>query len=217
MQANSGFFGGLITRDQPRSRSPAQLTLMISKRGTPNLIVRNPSLHCYCSLNSTHPVGKELLFKVLRSVLGFISWFETRASALEGSRVLSALNIRGQFKQRELCIDSLGFCKGHTSVMGRALGFQWRKHSLFWSGRHCRHVAPVTDGCFFRHREVVGLFLFLVMLRNWNKHAHQRNSCCRTGTAPIVQLTPFRAPSPAGLCQAFVSFSRVARPVLRQN
>ena len=41
MQANSGFFGGLITRDQPRSRSPAQLTLMNSKRGTPKLIVRN--------------------------------------------------------------------------------------------------------------------------------------------------------------------------------
>lgn len=41
MQANSGFFGGLITRDQPRSRSPAQLTLMNSKQGTPNLIVRN--------------------------------------------------------------------------------------------------------------------------------------------------------------------------------
>lgn len=67
VQANSGFFGGIITRDQPRPRSPAQLTLINSKPGTPEPNGKEHSLHC--SMNDTRPIGQDLLFKVLHQFL----------------------------------------------------------------------------------------------------------------------------------------------------
>lgn len=64
------------------------------------------------------------------SVLGLIYLIETRVSALEGSIVLNAHNMRGQFRQRELCFDSLGLYKGQTSVKRQASGLEEKAQSV---------------------------------------------------------------------------------------
>lgn len=64
------------------------------------------------------------------SLLGLIYLFEIRVRALEGSIVLNGHNMRDQFRQREPCIDSLGFYKGQTSVKRQASGLEEKAHSV---------------------------------------------------------------------------------------
>lgn len=78
--AKSSFIWGIIARDHPRPRSPAQLT-PISKPETPKLMAMNKAclvpLICAC--------WKGFMVQGFASVFGLIYLFETKAGVLKGS------------------------------------------------------------------------------------------------------------------------------------